>query len=68
MKDLSQYLFEIRPLPSPEGGGYLITFPDFSECISDGETPEGKRSGGYRDPKGFTPESFIIWNQKTLRV
>ncbi|MFQ5433343.1 MAG: type II toxin-antitoxin system HicB family antitoxin [Anaerolineae bacterium] len=40
MKDLSQYPFEIRPLPLTEGGGYLISFPDFSECISDGETPE----------------------------
>jgi len=40
MEDLRKYVFPIRPLPSPEGGGYLITFPDFSECISDGETPE----------------------------
>ncbi|HRO25205.1 MAG TPA: toxin-antitoxin system HicB family antitoxin, partial [Promineifilum sp.] len=23
-----------------DGGGYLISCPDFSECISDGETPE----------------------------
>jgi len=40
MKDLSRYPFEIRPLTEEEGGGYLISFPDFSECISDGETPE----------------------------
>ncbi len=40
MNDLSQYPFEIRPLPSAEGSGYLIPFPDFSDCISDGETPE----------------------------
>ena len=38
MADLSQYPFEIRPLSQEEGGGFLITFPDFSECISDGET------------------------------
>lgn len=23
-----------------EGAGFLISFPDFSECIADGETPE----------------------------
>lgn len=38
MHDLNQYPFEIRPLTAEEGGGYLISFPDFSECISDGET------------------------------
>jgi len=40
MRDLTQYPFEIRPLTQEEGGGYLISFTDFSECISDGETPE----------------------------
>lgn len=40
MYNLEQYPFEIRPLPEEDGGGYLISFPDFSECISDGETPE----------------------------
>ena len=38
MKDLSKYPFEIRPLSKEEGGGYMISFADFSECISDGET------------------------------
>jgi antitoxin HicB len=40
MRDLTLYPFEVRPLTKEEGGGYLISFPDFSECISDGETPE----------------------------
>jgi antitoxin HicB len=40
MRDLSQYPFEIRPLSAEDGGGFLISFPDFSECISDGETVE----------------------------
>jgi antitoxin HicB len=40
MRDLTLYPFEVRPLSKEEGGGYLISFPDFSECISDGETPE----------------------------
>jgi antitoxin HicB len=32
------YPFEIYPLSKDNGGGYLISYPDFSECISDGET------------------------------
>ena len=46
MRDLIQYPFEVRPLHEDEGGGYLISFPDFSECISDGETvDEAIRNG-----------------------
>jgi antitoxin HicB len=40
MNNLDDYPFEIRPLKADEGGGYLISYPDFSECISDGETVE----------------------------
>ncbi|MBV7338828.1 type II toxin-antitoxin system HicB family antitoxin [Chloroflexi bacterium TSY] len=40
MDDLKLYPFEIQLLSQEDGGGYLISFPDFSECISDGETPE----------------------------
>lgn len=40
MRDLTLHPFEVRPLTKDEGGGYLISFPDFSECISDGETSE----------------------------
>lgn len=40
MSDLSQYPFEIRPLSDEEGGGFLISFTDFTDCISDGETIE----------------------------
>ncbi|MCL4805092.1 MAG: type II toxin-antitoxin system HicB family antitoxin [Anaerolineae bacterium] len=40
MRDPGKYPFEIRSLSNEEGGGYLITFTDFSECISDGETPD----------------------------
>jgi antitoxin HicB len=32
--------FEIRPLSKEEGGGYLIEFPNFPGCVSDGDTPE----------------------------
>ena len=40
MRELTLYPFEIRALSEDDGGGFLISFPDFSECISDGETPE----------------------------
>jgi antitoxin HicB len=32
--------FEIKPLATEDGGGYLIEFPDFPGCIADGATPE----------------------------
>lgn len=32
--------FEIRPLTTEEGGGYLVEFPDYPGCIADGGTPE----------------------------
>ena len=38
MSKLTDYPFEVRPLSAEEGGGYLISFPDFAECISDGES------------------------------
>ena len=38
MSKLSDYPFEVRPLSTEEGGGYLISFPDFAECISEGES------------------------------
>ena len=40
MAKLSDYPFEIRPLSQQEGGGFLISFPDFAECISDGDSLE----------------------------
>lgn len=40
MRDLTKYPFELRPLTPEEGGGYLVNFPDFNECIADGETIE----------------------------
>ena len=46
MKNLDQYPFEIRPLSEEDGGGYLITFPDFAECISDGESPDEAITNG----------------------
>lgn len=34
------YPFDLRPLSTAEGGGWLITWPDLPGCMSDGETPE----------------------------
>ncbi|WP_414041100.1 toxin-antitoxin system HicB family antitoxin [Acidithiobacillus sp. M4-SHS-6] len=47
MRNLDDYPFEIRPLSEAEGGGYLISYPDFSECISDGETVEEAIANGH---------------------
>ncbi len=38
MRKLEDHPFDIRPLSRAECGGFLISYPDFSECISDGET------------------------------
>ena len=38
MVNLDDYPFEIYPLSEENGGGFLISYPDFSACISDGET------------------------------
>ena len=46
MSKLADYPFEIRPLSAEEGGGFLISFPDFAECISDGETVEEALKNG----------------------
>lgn len=46
MTKLAEYPFEIRPLSKEEGGGFLITYPDFSECISDGDTIEEALANG----------------------
>ncbi len=46
MSKLVDYPFEVRPLSEDDGGGYLISFPDFAECISDGETVEEAIANG----------------------
>jgi antitoxin HicB len=47
MYKLDDYPFEIRPLSVAEGGGYLLSYPDFSECIADGETVEEAIANGH---------------------
>lgn len=38
--------FEVRPLSPEEGGGFLISHPDFSDCLSDGESVEEALANG----------------------
>ena len=40
------YPFEIRPLSAEEGGGFLIPYPDFSDCLPDGKTVEEALTNG----------------------
>ena len=46
MSKLADYPFEIRPLNAEDGGGFLISYPDFSECISDGATVDEALKNG----------------------
>jgi antitoxin HicB len=46
MRKLAEYPFEIRPLSAEEGGGFLISYADFSDCISDGETVDEALANG----------------------
>lgn len=46
MKHAFNYPFELRPLTTDEGGGWLISFPDLPGCLSDGETPEEAMANG----------------------
>lgn len=41
-----EYPFQMRPLSSEEGGGWLISFPDLPGCMSDGATPEEAMANG----------------------
>lgn len=57
MSQLTDYPFEVRPMSAEEGGGYLISFPDFAECISDGESVDEAISNG-RDALKATIEAL----------
>ncbi|MCC6129580.1 MAG: toxin-antitoxin system HicB family antitoxin [Acidobacteria bacterium] len=45
-RNLDDYPFEVRRLTADEGDGFLVNFPDFSECFSDGETVEEAIANG----------------------
>ena len=46
MARVTDYPFEIRPLAAAEGGGFLISFPDFSDCVSDGASVDEAIANG----------------------
>ena len=46
MTRIPDYPFEVRPLTSAAGGGYLISFSDFTDCVSDGSTVEEAIANG----------------------
>lgn len=64
MHNLDAYPFEIQPLSEEDGGGYMISFPDFSECISDGETIDEAIANG-RDALAAT---IAALNEKGFSV
>ena len=64
MSNLAEYPFEIRPLTAEEGGGFLISYPDFSECISDGETVEE----AFRNGQAALGETIAALNEKALPI
>jgi len=45
--------FEMSPLSEEEGGGYLISFPEYPGCIADGETIEQAISEGRDALKAY---------------
>lgn len=48
-----EYMHEVAPLPKEDGGGFLITIPDFPGCMSDGETIEEAIANGR--------DAFLAW-------
>jgi len=46
MHDLSKYPYEIRTLSEEDGGGFLVSYPDFNVCVSDGATIEEALANG----------------------
>jgi len=59
---LDDYPFEIRPLGPDEGGGYLISYPDFTTCVSDGETVQEAIANGKEALAGMI-EALQAWGQ-----
>jgi antitoxin HicB len=62
MRNLDDYPFEIRPLSQEDGGGYLISFPDFNTCMSDGETVQEAIANG-REALAEAIEALQEWGQ-----
>ena len=46
MSKIADFPFEISPLAAGEGGGCLISYPDFNDCVSYSETIEEAIANG----------------------
>lgn len=46
MAHIPGYPFEVHALAPDEGGGWLVTFPDFADCVSDGATVDEAIANG----------------------
>lgn len=55
---------EIRPLNEDEGGGWLATFPDMPDCMSDGETPEEALSNAAEAERAWLAANNIWGKSK----
>jgi len=40
MMKFEDYPIHLTPIPSEEGGGYMVTVPDLPGCVADGDTIE----------------------------
>lgn len=60
------YPFEIRPLSPDDGGGYLISYPDFGACTSDGETVEQALRNGQKALRVTTTDADAATGERVV--
>jgi antitoxin HicB len=42
------YRYEVAPIPSEDGGGFVARFPDIRGCLGVGDTPEEAVADGQK--------------------
>lgn len=62
MNQFSDYKIEITPIIKDEGGGFLATFLDLPECMTDGETIE-QAIMEAKDAFNCWMEACLEWNK-----
>ena len=48
MSTMGGYRFDLLPLPTDEGGGFVVSFPDILGCLGAGDTVEEALEDGQR--------------------
>lgn len=48
MSNPGAYRYDVAPLPSEDGGGYVVSFPDIPGCLGVGGTPEEAIADGQQ--------------------